>query len=270
MKQELAKKDVNDMFENTKKDHLTYKELYELYWHCRDFEITTLWQRAIFLAPFLILCATGYGAFFLKAFVEKGCCGFCKECLPFHGIAILIAIFGIFFSILWIKMMKGSKAWYEVYERAILAMDTQKDWLLPDELLDCCGGFKYQKLPGFKEVLKENKPNFDRCLFTQKGGYFSPSKVNIAIGQVSLIFWLIVAFAHGIIGTLVCLSLVPKTWSVGVFVAELIVLLMLLILMIPLKGQSLSKIKSIISFDFLKCESDALTGKDPGVVEEKK
>ena len=32
---------------------LTSKDIYRAYWHCRDFEITHLWQRSVFLTAFI-------------------------------------------------------------------------------------------------------------------------------------------------------------------------------------------------------------------------
>lgn len=182
---------------------LTKKELYERYWKCRDFELKTLWQRAAFLGPLLALTFTGYGCFFVKCFIsEDGLLRFLDypDIVFSHFVAIVIALMGAVFSMLWIYMMKGSKAWYEVYERAITAMDTQKDWLLPTEFLDCCGGFKFQRLPGYLDIANTKKDSaFDDKLFSMNGGVFSPSKINIAIGQVSLAFWFVIIVLHSVL-----------------------------------------------------------------------
>ena len=197
------------MSDSKESELLSKKDLYNRYWKCRDFELKTLWQRAIFLGPLLVMVFTGYGAFFLKTFVDDKT-GLLRlfiypDIALSHGVAMIIAVMGIIFSILWIYMMKGSKAWYEVYERAIIAMDTQHGWLLPEELLDSGGGFKYHRLPGYKKpesFLKPNENAFDDEIFSSKGGYFSPSKINIVIGQVSLVFWSMVCTLH----TFVCLA----------------------------------------------------------------
>lgn len=185
---------------------LTKLDLYERYWKCRDFEINNLWQRSIFLGPILALTYTGYGVFFLKCFVnENGLLRFLDypDIVLNHMIAIVISLMGVAFSILWIYMMKGSKAWYEVYERAVIATDTQKGWVLSDDVLDCCGGFKFERLPGYKNLsafMHGNKEGlFDDKLFSTCGGLFSPSKINIVIGQVSLVFWFLVILCHVVI-----------------------------------------------------------------------
>ncbi|WP_300232445.1 hypothetical protein [uncultured Alistipes sp.] len=42
-------------------EKISIKEIHETLWRCRDFELSHLWQRSIFLSAFLILCFTGYG-----------------------------------------------------------------------------------------------------------------------------------------------------------------------------------------------------------------
>ena len=47
--------------ENMAEEKISIKEIHEKLWRCRDFELSHLWQRSIFLSAFLILCFTGYG-----------------------------------------------------------------------------------------------------------------------------------------------------------------------------------------------------------------
>lgn len=99
-------------------EKVSMKEIRETYYKCRDLEITYLWQRSIFLTAFLVLCFTGYGTV-VNTFADS--------CLTInvillHEIAMGISIIGITFSLIWIMMVKGSKAWYEVYEDAICNM----------------------------------------------------------------------------------------------------------------------------------------------------
>jgi bacitracin transport system permease protein len=42
------------------KDVLTKKDVHEFLWRGRDFELTSLWQRSIFLATFLVIIFTAY------------------------------------------------------------------------------------------------------------------------------------------------------------------------------------------------------------------
>ena len=45
---------------------LTSKDIYRAYWHCRDFEITHLWQRSVFLG--LRLLGGGYAVCITNAY----------------------------------------------------------------------------------------------------------------------------------------------------------------------------------------------------------
>lgn len=41
-------------------------ENWKMAWHGRDFELSHLWQRSIFITTFIILIYTGYGAIWLN------------------------------------------------------------------------------------------------------------------------------------------------------------------------------------------------------------
>lgn len=144
---------------------------------CRDMEIRNLWQRSIFLATFLVLCYTAYGA--LIGNMLEICYLNSDRICRYNIAAILLSFVGIIMSILWICMAKGSKAWQEVYEDAI---DKYEELYYPK-------GFHSNELSG-------RRSKRDRCLFSVKGGPFSPSKINIVIGQISLILWSLIALWH--------------------------------------------------------------------------
>ena len=160
---------------NKGKHHID--RLYE----CRDMEIRNLWQRSIFLATFLALCITGYGTIIGKT-VSCLNCDMKLEYL--NSLALLISLIGIIMSTLWIAMAKGSKAWFEVYERAIITYEKKHRAEL---------GLQEEDLMGAYGV-----PNKDinNCLLSTKSGAFSPSKINIAIGQISLLIWGYVLIWH--------------------------------------------------------------------------
>tara|TARA_Y100000816_G_C25728627_1_gene383844 strand:+ start:172 stop:567 length:396 start_codon:yes stop_codon:yes gene_type:complete len=83
-------------------------------------------------------------------------------------------------------MAKASKAWYEVYESAISKFEYQH--------------FKKINLP-YENIMGEmmfQKDQRNDSIFSTKGGAFSPSKINIAIGQISLIIWIIVMISHSV------------------------------------------------------------------------
>lgn len=152
------------------------KDIYESLWRCRDFELSHLWQRSVFLTAFLLLVYTGYGAVILNVFTNSNMNGGNVRILLSVGLAILLI--GMLFSQLWIMMAKGSKAWYEVYEHAIFEIEHNSTYA--SEIVTS----KMQEdrvIHG--EVISFEKP--DNSLFTMKAGAFSPSKINIMIGQIS-------------------------------------------------------------------------------------
>jgi len=166
-----------------KKENLKYTldRLYE----CRNIEITNLWQRSVFLSVFLILCFSAYG-FLASQLIDK----FTNEKRDIEAellislICVFISMVGMIFSIIWIYMGKGSKAWYEVYERAISKFEKKykKKLKIPKKYI--MGKMK------LKKTKKENK------IFSTKAGGFSPSKINIAIGQISFILWCLFTVIH--------------------------------------------------------------------------
>ena len=131
---------------NTEKD-LSEKEkkiLEDLY-RCRDLELNNLWQKAIFLGPFLILCFIGYG--FLLYDLSK------EFSIEITVLCIALCFICFISSMLWIYMFKDSKIQYKLCEIAIA---------------------------NYEEKLK----------LSTKAGKFSPSEINIVIGQVSLWIWI--------------------------------------------------------------------------------
>ena len=126
------------------KDVLTKKDIHALLWRGRDFELTSLWQRSVFLATFLVLIFTAYlglSSAVLGRMNDTQAYISSTHYLP-HGFltieaspnprsalslfAVLsnsiefgigffvLSLMGSSFSILWIFMAKGSKYWYEI------------------------------------------------------------------------------------------------------------------------------------------------------------
>lgn len=194
---------------------ISLKDVYKQYWRCRDFEISHFWQRAIFLSVFMAGTFTGYCSI-LSAMIKHGE-KFNTRCAV---VLLLVSFVGIALSTLWIFMMKGSKAWYEQWENAITAFVEKfsphdKEGVPQDPMLfegnaGMFAGFRYHKLETFK------KPKVSNCLFNTKGGAFSPSRINVMIGQLFLISWLMIALFHlfclfgtcAIIGAVVFVSII--------------------------------------------------------------
>ncbi len=164
---------------------IVVKDIHETYWRCRDFELSHLWQRSIFLSAFLILCFTGYGVLMMKLLDTE------KRFIYINLLAFAICVVGIIFSCLWIMMGKGSKAWYERYENAIEAFERNKKYATAKAAH--IGGFHYDNIQNY------NFPSLKKNLFYGDGGAYSPSKINIAIGQITLVLWTFALLFHGIV-----------------------------------------------------------------------
>jgi hypothetical protein len=151
------------------------KVILENLYRCRDIEINNLWQKSMFLGTLLALCFTGYGVLLFSMITAK------KEVLfNYNLLCFAICFISIIFSILWIYMFKGSKAHYELYERAISKFE--KD--------------KFKKNEEFVMGNLSVEAPIDNNLFSTKAGGFSPSKINIMIGQLSLILWMLGMIGH--------------------------------------------------------------------------
>ena len=157
-------------------NEVTLKEIRETYYSLRNFEISNLWQRSAFLSAMLFLFYSGYGYLVSKFLDEE-----VKNPLQLHELCCAISLLAIVFSIIWIMMAKGSKAWYEVYEKKIFDIEEQSELNIPE-------GHRMQP----EGILRE----LDQCLFSNRSGRYSVSKLNILIGQVLLINWIIVLFIH--------------------------------------------------------------------------
>lgn len=192
-----------------KPDRESLNKVHDRLYHCRDIEISNLWQRSIFLSAFLILCFTGYGYILMKVIDASpndcicncicNCCNnTCKcysnscscnmDCKLFylHIIALIVAGISAIFSTLWIMMAKGSKAWYEVYETAITAFENEN--------------FEEIGLPKVYIMGEMGIPisELNNCLFSTKAGGYSVSKINILIGQICLCICVIAILFHSI------------------------------------------------------------------------
>lgn len=160
------------------KDNL--KEVRNRLYKCRDLEISNLWQRSVFLSVFLILCFTGYG-YLLLEIVESY---FSFKYPILNLIAVALGSVGFIFSCIWIMMAKGSKAWYEVYEKAIKKFEEKfaEQLMLPNEFM-----------MGEMNAITVQK---DNSIFSTKAGGYSVSKINIAIGQLCFCIWILIALFH--------------------------------------------------------------------------
>ena len=106
------------MSDELEKEKMILDNLYR----CRDIEINSLWQKSMFLGTLLVLCFTGYGILLSSMIKESQ-----KEVLfNYNLLCFIVCFISIIFSRLWIYMFKGSKAHYELYERAISKFEKNK------------------------------------------------------------------------------------------------------------------------------------------------
>ncbi len=187
---------------NDKKVHTCCPAQEEMTWRIwdqlnknRELEITTQWQRSIFLSTFIILLLTGSGIFFKSYVLEKELQYiYLKNCLT----GMVLGVFLIFAGLLWVVMTKGSKYWHEIYEKKIDLIENllnfsgeyaqfryQEEQYLGKEIVKATDGTEY--IPGLNLVSKTSHQKF----WNLKAARYSPSKINIAIG------WLVIGIGVG-------------------------------------------------------------------------
>lgn len=159
------------------KSVISLKDIRDTFYQLRNFEISNLWQRSIFLSALLVLFFTAY-AFLASAIIQQP---ESSSNLLLNEICCGIALCGFAFSIIWIMMAKGSKAWYEVYERRICDIESENELMINNDYrmgADCTPW------------------GLDSNLFTKTAGAYSVSKLNIMIGLFLMIIWFVVLTIH--------------------------------------------------------------------------
>ena len=160
-----------------KQIRVSHKELRETFYKLRDFEISNLWQRSIFLSALLVLFFPAYGVLVSK--ILDGT----DNTIIYNEICCALALCAIAFSIIWIMMAKGSKAWYEVYEIKICEIEKKEDLEIEEEYT-------------MEGMEKKTWEGADTNLMTNKAGRYSVSKLNILIGRFLMIIWTIIFAIH--------------------------------------------------------------------------
>ncbi len=167
-------------------------------YQCRELEITTQWQRSVFLAAFIILLFTGY-AKLIELFFSKHI-----TCLPFHWTGLILAFLIFIFGILWLAMAKGSKRWTDIYETKIFLYEEKRRVNIPEQFK--CKTERFCK--NYNDNFRPSSPNDLSCYkkddLLEKKNYFwslgpaatSTAKVNIMIGFIILIFGTLAFIFH--------------------------------------------------------------------------
>lgn len=175
-------------FEIFMNPELTTKDIYETLWRSRDFELSNFRQPSIFLSTFLILCFTGYGLLLLTTIIVN------NNLIYFNILACILSVISCTLSILWIMIAKGSKACYEKYERGISAFEKNSKYA--NMQVTEIGGLNFNNIKGENKSDSFEPLDLSNCILNTKGGTFSPLKINIHIGILSLIFWVIAEILH--------------------------------------------------------------------------
>ena len=169
--------DKKGYIKHTSYSGITEKDIYESLWRCRDFELSNLWQRSVFLTAFILITISGYGyclfqtLSLIKVTSDNG------NFIVLFIFTLFVNIIGIILSALWIMMAIGSKAWYEKYEEAIYAIERDSEisdaWYL-----------EYRKMMhgSLPPINMNNNP------LSRKAGAYSVSKINIFILKLKNIF----------------------------------------------------------------------------------
>lgn len=161
---------------------VSLKELREKFYELRDLEIQNLWQRASIFAGLIGLFFAGYG--YILVLCLSGGTEKMQKTEYAHILCCGIAILAIIFSVIWIAMAKGAKAWFEVQERKICEIEEEEELAIPARFR--MGALPY---PGI-----DSEPN--DCLFSMRGGGYSVSKLNVLLGQILLVLWCLILWFH--------------------------------------------------------------------------
>lgn len=177
--------DISGPISFAEDSRLTTKDAYNSYWRCRDFELTHLWQRSVFLATFLLFFCSAYGVLVAKMLdkLPKEFSGL--SCSPFwivsNSTAVLISTIIIILACFWIMTAKSSKLWYEVYENAIDAYTKDTNHINKnDGDAEKILGFQFGMLKNYEKPFRTDE------LKTSDGGAYSVSRINWAIGYMFL------------------------------------------------------------------------------------
>ena len=170
-------------------------------YQCRELEITTQWQRSVFLAAFIILLFTGYAKLIELLLSEN------RAYLQLHLTGLILAFLIFIFGILWLAMAKGSKRWTDIYEAKIFLREEKTRENIPEQFK--CKTERFCK--NYDANFRPSPPNYPSCykkddLLEGKNSFggvgsatVSTAKVNIMIGFIILIVGAVAIICHAYI-----------------------------------------------------------------------
>ena len=164
-------------------------EIWKRLYQNRDFELLNLWDKSKFIFAILTLLYGAIGYLFLQFYDKKF--SYFTDIFWLYLAEIFLLGFAGLFSLLWIKLAKGSKFYYEVYEfqidkfeieNYIITHNVFNDMTEFKQNIDKYNEIKYKKLIDTYKNKKQSK-----CLFLPNAYRYSPSEINIFIGYYSFI-----------------------------------------------------------------------------------
>lgn len=185
------------MLNASNSNEVSLKELREGFYKCRSFEVLNLWRRSFLLSVFQFLCFTLYGVLASRLLTAGP--GAANP-LVVNEIACAIALLGMSFAPIWIMMAKGSKAWYEVYERYIFEIEREET-----------DGLRIPERYRLGALCRPWEMNSN--LFSKKAGRYSPSRLNITIGTVLMTAWFVIFLLHYIAGIVCYIDGTANLWQ---------------------------------------------------------
>ncbi|ATR89684.1 hypothetical protein CS544_00170 [Porphyromonas gingivalis] len=206
---------------------VSLKEIRENLYELRNFEISHLWQRSVFLSALLVIFFSGYGFLVLelteesfdKILAQDGNLILLQnklhKTLVINEICCAIALLGVIYSIIWIMMAKGSKAWYEVYVEKIRKIEKEDDLSIKEDYRmgeHCC------------------PKSIDENLFTTRAGRYSVSRLNILIGKFLMLLWAIIFIIHYIVAlTDLCLTSSKTLCPIHIIILTMLIILLFVV-----------------------------------------
>jgi hypothetical protein len=164
---------------NKYKDGILEKA-YERAWKNRDFEIDKFWTRAAYFWGFIVLIFGGY-----ISIVTSNSANITALHLDWY-----LLLVGLIFSVAWLLVLFGSKAWQENWENHI-------DWL--ENNISC--------------------PLYRTIYYKRKNKYYSVSKINIVLAWLIIVVWITLIIEYIILNKCKFLNSMPMYIISGVIVS---------------------------------------------------
>jgi hypothetical protein len=135
------------------------KAAYEKSWECRDFEINKFWSRSAFFWGFIVLIFTGYITLTTNSHNS--------HYTQIKYLDFYLMLLGFLFSLAWLLVIKGSKAWQENWEAHI------------DHLENFISG-----------------PLYKTVWYSKEYKFYSVSKINVVLAYISICVWVGMIFQY--------------------------------------------------------------------------